>query len=275
MRIMQNHKEAMNKLARWFKSYDSAIIAFSSGVDSSLLAACAKNELGQRAYAVTSVSPSFSEVEKVAARRIAEEIGIELTVVNQDDLAMEDYVKNDVSRCYFCRNNLALAIAPIAKKLGVSVCVDGTHCDDLNTPRPGIKALRESGFKAPYVELGIGKETIRAAARYAGLSNWNRPSEACLSSRVAFGQRINLEKLKTIEEAEALVRNETHAKIVRVRTIGDNASVEVDNESLATAKLKRLVIERGLRELGYSEVVIDPEGYSSGKMLQLFIKSDD
>ncbi len=274
MQVLGDPEDTLNKLVSWFRRYDSCVVSFSAGVDSSLLALCAKSALGDRSFAVTSISPSFSESERNAAIRIASEIGIELLVVSQDDLGTEGYVNNGVNRCYFCRNNLANGIMPIAKRLSVSVCVDGTHVDDMHSPRPGIKALREAGFKAPFVELGLGKESIRAIARFAGLSNWDRASEACLSSRVAFGQRIDLPTLRLIEEAENFVKENTGAKVVRVRTIAKKASVEVDKDSLNVAFSQLTVIENRLKALGYKDVAIDPNGYTTGKMLDLFVKEN-
>ena len=274
MQIVENNQKSFDQLVDWFRHYESCIVSFSAGVDSSLLALCAKNALGKRSFAVTSVSPSFSEVERTAAEKIAQEIGIELIVVMQDDLGTKGYVENDVNRCYFCRNNLTNAILPIARKLSISVCVDGTHKDDMRSPRPGIKALREAGFKAPYLELGFNKESIRAMAKSAGISNWDRPSEACLSSRIAFGQRIDLKTLRVVEMAEETVKKLTGAKIVRVRTINDKASVEVDKDSLKVTHEMFSSIQRELKLLGYREVVMDPNGYSSGKMLELFVKDN-
>lgn len=258
-------------LEEWFKPFDSCIVAFSAGVDSSLLAFCAERALRERALAVTTVSPSFSEKERENALLMAKEIGIETFIIEQADLASVGYVRNGIDRCYFCRNNLASAILPVARKLSIDLCVDGTQTDDMRTPRPGIKALREAGFRAPFVELGINKEAIRIAAKSVGLSNWNRPSEACLSSRIAFGQRIESATLRMIEKAETIVKRVTNARIVRVRTIGDKACVEVDTLSVGVALSKRSIIASRLRDIGYSEVEIDPSGYTSGKMLQLFV----
>jgi len=266
--------ENLASLISWFSQFDSCAVAFSAGVDSSLLAYCAKKALGNKAYAVTSLSSSFPESEKQTARVVAHEIGIELVEVEQNDLGTPEYVANGVSRCYFCRNNLAQAIQPICDKLSIAVCVDGTHVDDMKTPRSGIKALREAGFRAPYVEIGIGKDAIRSLARFAGLSNWERPSEACLSSRVAFGQKIDLKTLRRVEDAESAVRLITGARIVRVRTVGPNASVEVDKSTVVVAFERKEEIIRALQNLGYDTIKIDPHGYTSGKMLELFVKED-
>jgi pyridinium-3,5-biscarboxylic acid mononucleotide sulfurtransferase len=268
-------RENLERLIGWFGKFRSCIVAFSAGVDSSLLAYAAKCALECRAYAVTSLSPAFAVSEQEKARKIAEEIGIELIEVYQDDLQDPSYIRNDVSRCYFCRTNLVQAITPIVQKLSVEVCVDGTHLDDLGKPRPGVKALREKGFRAPLVELGFGKEAIREMARYSGLSNWNWPSEACLSSRIAYGHSIDLETLDRIEKAEQIVKGITNADIVRVRTIGKDAVVEVDKQSVAVAFRSLNAIDSKLRKLGYEKISIDPEGYVSGKMLELFVSSTE
>ncbi len=183
------------------------------------------------------------------ARKIANEIGIDLIEVSQDDLNDVSYVKNDVSRCYFCRSNLVSAINPVKQRLAIDVCIDGTHLDDLEKPRPGVKALREAGFRAPFVELRFGKFAIREMSRQIGLSNWNRPSEACLSSRIAYGQNISLETLVRIEKAENIVKSVTNARIVRVRTLGSKAIVEVNKESISIAVSNSGVISERLKQL--------------------------
>ncbi len=272
---IKTHKSAeqdFRLLTDWFRPFSSCLVAFSSGVDSSIVASAAKKALGERAYAATSNSASFATMEREEAKTIANEIGIKLYEVEQDDLNNTDYVKNQVTRCYYCRRGLVQVIRPLADKLSVDVCVDGTQIDDMQTPRPGIKALREGRFRAPLVELQIGKQQVRDMARMIGLSNWNRPSEACLSSRIAYGQNIDLHTLRKIEEAEIAVRNITSARIVRVRTIGDRAVIEVDRDSLTKAKEKEEEIGRQLVALGYEKVEIDNEGYVSGKMLELFVK---
>lgn len=265
-------RQKFEKLVEWFSQFESCIVAFSAGVDSSLLAFAAKKALGARSYAVTSHSVSFAESEIETTHQIANEIGIELISVSQNDLARKEYVRNGVDRCYFCRNNLTEAILPVSERLRVQVCVEGTQLNDMQSPRPGVKALREAGFRAPYVELGFGKEEIRAMAKHVGLSNWDRPSEACLSSRIAYGQAIDSATLIKVEKAEIAVRRITGAKIVRVRTIGLKAIVELDKEHVSKGLSTRPEIESGLRALGYGEVEIDREGYVSGKMLSLFIQ---
>ncbi len=264
-----------HSLEEWFSRWDSALVAFSGGVDSSVLAYSARKVLKDRALAVTSLSQTFAASELHSARVISREIGIELVEVIQDDLASKDYVSNPVNRCYFCRSNLVQAIVPIVRERKISVCVDGTHVDDMSSPRPGVKALREAGFKAPFVELGFHKEDIRQIARFLSLSNAERPSEACLSSRIAYGQRIDLETLRRIEQAESLVRDLLNAEIVRVRTIGKKAVIELDLASVPKAQRSFRELEVELTALGYASVEIDPNGYRSGRMLELFVRDNE
>ncbi|MHB8699972.1 MAG: ATP-dependent sacrificial sulfur transferase LarE [Nitrososphaerales archaeon] len=264
----------MKLLIEWFDEFESCAIAFSGGVDSSVLAFAAKRALGDNAIAILSVSPAVPISEIANAIAISEEIGIKLFQVSQDDLANADYTANNVNRCYFCRTNLGNAVDTLVEKFGIKVRVDGTHIDDMKSPRPGVKALRKAGFRAPFVELDFTKLDIRAVAHLAGLSNAGRPSEACLSSRIAFGQRIDQQTLSIIEEAERLVKVLTGAKIVRVRTVGRSAMVEVDSDSIERARTAFAEIESGLKTLGYLKVEISKEGYVSGKMLDLFIENE-
>ncbi len=269
--FVSHAKQNYEKLKDWFLQFDSALIAFSAGVDSSILALAASEALSENAIAVSSISSSFSKSEIEHSKRMAGEIGIELVTVLQDDLSNEGYVANQVNRCYFCRSNLASAIIPLVKDRGISVWVDGTHLDDMMSPRPGVKALREAGFRAPLAELGFRKEQIRDMARYKGLSNADRPSEACLSSRVAYGQKIDETTLRRIEEAESYVKSVIDVKVLRVRTIGERAILEMDYGSIQLAKEYIKQIEAKLKLLGYESVEIDPRGYRSGRMLDLFI----
>jgi uncharacterized protein len=264
----------LERLEDWFSLFRACIIAFSGGVDSSLLAYCSVRKLGSNAYAVISRSPALSDSELLAARSVAGEIGIQLFEAEQDDLSDAGYIANGVDRCYFCRRNLAKAIKPIAERLSADVWVDGTHSDDMKSPRPGIKALREAGFRAPLLELGFRKEDIRIMARAAGLKNWDKPSEACLSSRISYGQKIDLELLRRIEVAEKIVGNLTNASIVRVRTIGKRAIVEVDTRCVEKAVSLESQISNALLKLGFEYVEIDREGYVSGKLLRLFVQNN-
>ena len=267
-------RKELDSLIGWFGRYRSCAVAFSGGVDSSLLAYAARAAIVDGAVAVFSKSPATPSSEARNARQIASEIGIELLVVEQNDLASPGYVANSANRCYFCRSNLASAMEPIIKERCIEVSVDGTHADDMKSPRPGVKALREAGFKAPFVELGIGKEEIRQIARYAGLSNSDRPSEACLSSRIAFGQRVDDVTLHMVEQAELAVREITHASTIRVRVIGGDALVEVDPGCVATALENRAVIESALARVGFANVRIAEDGYLPGRMLELFAKTE-
>ena len=163
--IHRSPEDMLEELYHWFYVHcDSCLVAFSGGVDSALLAFAARKVLGDRSIAVFSISPAIATSEVEYAESVAKEIGISLEVVTQDDLNTPEYVANSVSRCYFCRNNLAHEMSKVGLEHGISTKVDGTHIEDMNTPRPGIRALREAGFRAPFVELRFGKNDIRAMA---------------------------------------------------------------------------------------------------------------
>jgi len=264
----------LDNLIHWFSPFDSAVVAFSSGVDSSVVAYAAHKALGQNAYSVTSLSPSIAQNEIQEARKIAREIGIRLLFVNQNDLKDQRYVANQTNRCYFCRNNLAKGILPIVKEKSIKVWVDGTQVDDLKNPRPGLKALREGGFRSPLVELSLGKEDVRSIARTIGLSNAERPSESCLSSRIAYGQSIDRVTLKMIERSEKFVKKATGCNIVRVRTLGKRAMIELDPSSIDRGVKNLAVISQKLRSYGYERVEIDSNGYKPGRMLELFVQEN-
>ncbi len=273
-RVQENAIEKLDRVIDWFSEFNSALVAFSSGVDSSVVAFAASKALGNAAVAATSVSQSLARAEIVEAKKIAREIGIRLILVKQDDLNDQGYISNQITRCYFCRNNLSRAILPMIKDNNIEVWVDGTQVDDLKSPRPGIKALREAGFRAPLVEIGLEKEDVRSIARAIKLSNADRPSESCLSSRIAYGQRIDPATLALVERSEEVVKELTGCKIVRVRTFGKKAVIELDQLSVQTGMVRFKEISQKLKSFGYDSAEIDPQGYTPGKMFALFVQDN-
>ena len=258
--------KVFQRLISWFQNKNQkAIVALSGGVDSAVVALAAKKALDKKAVAVTADYNTLSGDELKSARKIAKEIDIDHRIVRYNELDNEEFVKNDSLRCYHCRTELASYLLLEAKKMNVSLIVDGTNIDDLKDYRPGIKAMRENGVKSPLVELGIGKQNIRSIAKSNNLSVFDKPSNSCLASRIPHGIPVTFEKLKRIETAEILVKSVFNVRQVRVRDHQDTARIEVGREEFKemfdTGKL--LAIDSKLKNLGFKYVALDLSGYKS------------
>ena len=258
--------KVFQRLISWFQNKNQkAMVALSGGVDSAVVALAAKKALDKKAVAVTADYNTLSGDELKSARKIAKEIDIEHRIVIYNELDNEEFVKNDSLRCYHCRTELASYLLLEAKKMDVSLIVDGTNIDDLKDYRPGIKAMRENGVKSPLVELGIGKQNIRSIAKSNNLSVFDKPSNSCLASRIPHGIPVTFEKLKRIETAEILVKSVFNVRQVRVRDHQDTARIEVGRqefkEMFDTDKL--LAIDSKLKNLGFKYVALDLSGYKS------------
>ena len=258
--------KVFQRLISWFQNKNQkAIVALSGGVDSAVVALAAKKALDKKAVAVTADYNTLSGDELKSARKIAKEIDIDHSIVRYNELDNEEFVKNDSLRCYHCRTELASYLLLEAKKMNVSLIVDGTNIDDLKDYRPGIKAMRENGVKSPLVELGIGKQNIRSIAKSNNLSVFDKPSNSCLASRIPHGIPVTFEKLKRIETAEILVKSVFNVRQVRVRDHQDTARIEVGRqefkEMFDTDKL--LAIDSKLKNLGFKYVALDLSGYKS------------
>ena len=258
--------KVFQRLISWFQNKNQkAIVALSGGVDSAVVALAAKKALDKKAVAVTADYNTLSGDELKSARKIAKELDIDHRIVRYNELDNEEFVKNDSLRCYHCRTELASYLLLEAKKMHVSLIVDGTNIDDLKDYRPGIKAMRENGVKSPLVELGIGKQNIRSIAKSNNLSVFDKPSNSCLASRIPHGIPVTFEKLKRIETAEILVKSVFNVRQVRVRDHQDTARIEVGREEFKemfdTDKL--LTIDSKLKNLGFKYVALDLSGYKS------------
>jgi uncharacterized protein len=256
--------KVFQSLISWFQNKNQkVIVALSGGVDSAVVALSAKKALDKKAVAVTADYNTLSGDELKSARKIAKEIDIYHRIVRYSELDNEEFVKNDSLRCYHCRTELASYLLLEAKKMNVSLIVDGTNIDDLKDYRPGIKAMRENDVKSPLVELGIGKQTIRNIAKSNNLSVFDKPSNSCLASRIPHGIPVTFEKLKRIETAEVLVKSVFNVRQVRVRDHQDIARIEVGREEFKemfdTDKL--LSIDSKLKNLGFKYVALDLSGY--------------
>jgi pyridinium-3,5-biscarboxylic acid mononucleotide sulfurtransferase len=242
-----------------------ALVALSGGVDSSLVAALAFEALGSAAVAVTLAGPAVARTEVERARRVADSIGIDHLVLDIDPLARADYRANTPNRCYFCRSVETEALLREGSRRGIAQYLDGVQVDDLADDRPGLRAMDEAGFRHPLVWASWRKYMVRDAARARGLPNWDQPSDACLSSRVAHGDSISTALLARIEAGEAWILRQGFRR-VRVRTRAGGARVEVDPDEVARLSSEPLASEvrRTLAALGFDPVVIDPLGYVSG-----------
>jgi len=262
--------ENLNKLIEWFSNNTkSAIVALSGGVDSAVVALGAKKALGMSALSISANYKTLSAEELATAERIANEIGIAHITIEYNELENPEFVKNDNLRCYHCRNELGQRLVHEAHKYGVDLIVDGTNVDDLNDYRPGIMALRKNGIRSPFVELGIDKSQIRAIAQEYGLSVYNKPSNACLASRIPRGIGVTHDKLRRIEKSEIIVKTFAAVEQVRVRDHGDIARIEVAPMELTKLfnvdKLAKIDVE--LRNLGFKYVTVDIRGYRSGSLI--------
>jgi pyridinium-3,5-biscarboxylic acid mononucleotide sulfurtransferase len=240
----------------------SALVALSGGVDSSLVAALAREALGSDCLAVTLAGPAVASSEVERARRVARAVGIDHVVMEVDPLQRAEYRANTPRRCYFCRTVETEALVREGTRRGIAQYLDGIHLDDLSDDRPGIRAMDEAGFDHPLAWAGWSKPRVRGAAQERGLPNWDQPSDACLSSRVAHGDPISSDLLSRIESSESWILARGFRR-VRVRTRARGARVEVDPDEVARLRAEPLASEvrHRLQELGFDPVEIDPFGY--------------
>ncbi|MGQ0670992.1 MAG: ATP-dependent sacrificial sulfur transferase LarE [Actinomycetota bacterium] len=254
-------------LHSWFDDTGGVVVAYSGGTDSTLVAAVAARALGDRALAVTAVSPSLPPGELEEARRVASVIRVRHRTVRTYEAGKEAYLANGADRCYHCKTELYDVLARVAAEDDFPVVVSGANIDDLRDFRPGLRAAAEHGVRHPLVEVGFSKAEVRAAARTLDIPTWDKPASACLSSRIAFGVRITVKELSKVGRAERLLK-ELGFRQVRVRVHGELARVEVelpDLPRLAEPGVRERVVG-GLRALGYRFVTLDLEGFRSGSM---------
>ena len=252
-------------LRRAIADMQSAVVAYSGGIDSTLVLKVAYEELAERALGITALSPTFPAVERDVASEVARAIGVRHELVQTDQLAYPEFVKNDATRCFHCKTDLYRLMESIRKAHAFQCVADGTNLDDLDDDRPGIQAARDWKVRSPLVDAGFTKSDVREAARQLGLSNWDKPAAACLSSRIPRNTLISNEKLRRIEQAEAFLQAEGFRQL-RVRDHGDIARIELAPDEFARMEVPELRdrISLHLRTLGFRFVCVDLEGYRPG-----------
>ncbi|HLB69933.1 MAG TPA: ATP-dependent sacrificial sulfur transferase LarE [Candidatus Methanoperedens sp.] len=243
----------------------SVLVAFSGGVDSSVLAALAYRALGDKAIAVTADAPTLAPGELECAKEVADEIGIKHIIIFYDELDEPEFAKNPKDRCYYCKKGLIRELKKIAIQHGANTIIEGTNISDLKAHRPGHRAVTEEGIYNPFVEFNATKEEIRAIARELNLSVADKPSMACLSSRFPYGQTITREALKRVGNAEACLRSRGFS-VVRVRDHNGIARIEVMPEEMQHLLEIKDSLTREFKRLGFSYITLDLMGFRSGSM---------
>ena len=246
---------------------DSVIVAFSGGADSAYLAYTATAVLGAKALAVTADSASYPEAHRQLALRVAGEFGIAHEIIQTSELERPEYRVNSANRCYYCKHELYSELRKLQERRGFAAIVDGSNADDRGDYRPGRQAAREFGVRSPLDEASLAKDEIRELSRRAGLPTWDTPASACLSSRIPYGNAVTEEKLRTIEQAEDVLR-ELGFRVFRVRHHETIARLEIGKDEMARALDPDVstVLVRELRALGYQHVTIDLQGYRLGSL---------
>ena len=270
-------EQKTKKIKSLILEMDSALVAFSGGVDSTLVLALAHDVLGEKALAVTAQSASMPDREMKACHQLAKEIGVKHLVVKTEEMSNPNYRANPANRCYHCKTELYSSLKKVAQQENILNILNGTNTDDLGDYRPGLDSAREQGVRSPLVEAEFNKQEVRELSRKMELSVWDKPAMACLSSRIPYGQPVTPEKLAMIEQAEDLLLSLGFTQ-VRVRHLGTLARIELDKNEMPRYQNDKSVqkaVEEKLKALGFNNVVLDPEGYRMGNLNSALLEYKD
>ena len=260
-------KDKFKELVRLLERFDSLVVAFSGGVDSSFLLAVACQTVPGRVVAVTAESPVHPVREKEAAAEFVHRLGVEHLIVQSGEMKLRDFLVNSKDRCYICKRHMLAEIFSIASRIGIARVAHGANMDDFGDYRPGLKAAEEMGVAAPLVDAGMGKDDIRRFSREMNLNTWNKPSMACLASRIPYGTPITRSALNMVERAEDVILG-LGFSTCRVRFHGRTARIEVDSrdmELLLKHEVRGKIVTQ-LKRIGFFHVAADLEGYVQGSM---------
>jgi uncharacterized protein len=259
--------DKLNRLKQRLGGFDSALLAFSGGVDSSLLLRVAHEVLGDRLTALTSVSPTNPEADTAQAVDLARRLGVRHVIVESNELEVPGYAANPINRCYLCKDRLYEICAGEARERGIAAILDGVNVDDLGDYRPGLRAADEYRVHHPLVEANLRKSELRELSRTLGLATWDRPASPCLSSRFPYGTEITVDRLRMVARAEDALQR-LGFREVRVRFHGEVARIEVGHDELPQLldPPTRALAAEAIRAAGFRYVTVDLEGFRSGSL---------